>query len=83
LYAALGGEALNDNQWVSFPQSSSVNDNDHSSCGVLPFVLFVPVGSTDDAFIVSAVTTGVTTVCAVLIVLSAAVASIKTKTKSA
>lgn len=87
LYAALGGEALNDNQWVSFPHSSSVDDNDHSSCdspcGVLPFVLFVPVGSTDDAFIVSAVTAGVTTFCAMLIVLSAAVASVKTKTKSA
>jgi hypothetical protein len=59
-----------------------IKSEDNLSCSVMPFLSLVPVGSTDDAFIVSAVTTGVTMICALMIIVSATFASITTKTKS-
>jgi hypothetical protein len=92
LYTVLGGKASNDTisrQWVTFEQQSLMVDDDDDiesednlSCGMMPYLSVVPVGSTGDSFIVSAVTTGVTMICALMIIVSATFASITTKTKS-
>jgi hypothetical protein len=59
-----------------------IESEDNLSCGMMPYLSVVPVGSTGDSFIVSAVTTGVTMICALMIIVSATFASITTKTKS-
>jgi len=77
LYTALGGKDAND--WVSIPESlffeETCSKEEICDCDLSSLTSSVPVGSLDDALLVSAVTTFVTIACAVFIIISAAVAS--------